>query len=137
VARHLIASKGDPVVAADRIAKVVEWETQHLPIDISDCQKELTSGLVYPFGHDKENRPLVIIPSQLYKPATRNILRTAKMGLFFMDRVCQTIPDDKSKIVILIDTTGEMPTLDAEFRSAFVPLFQAVHPERIHKVRVG
>ena len=36
----------------------------------------------------------------------------------------------------MIDTSGNMPTLDKEFRKAFVELVQAIEPERINAIYV-
>lgn len=137
IARYLIARGNDLSKATELLGKAQRWKAMHYPILKQDCLNELSKGIVYTHGVDKEGRPLFVVRTVNHDPRNRSIEELAKAVLWMVENLLRRLPDDKSKYTILIDRTDAgVFHQDVEFIRHFSKLFQDQHPERLHRAIV-
>jgi len=68
IIRFLQANGYKPKTAVKDLQQNIEWRVEHLPIILTDIQKELLdNGYLYTHGRDKFFRPLVVHNPKVYK----------------------------------------------------------------------
>jgi hypothetical protein len=84
-----------------------------------------------------QGHPLLVFHSVLHNPKTRDLDETNRMFQFWMQHALAALPDDKSKITVIIDRTGAgMSNQDTEFLKSLNALWQDNFPERIYRIIV-
>lgn len=137
IARYLIARGNDLAKATELLTKAQRWRNMHYPILKQDCLAELSKGIVYSNGVDKEGRPLFVVSVAKHDPKNRSIEELAKAVLWMVENHIKRLPENRSKYTILIDRTDAgMMNQDVEFLRHFSKLFQDQHPERLYRAIV-
>lgn len=137
IARYLIARNNDLTKSTDLLTKAQNWRNKHYPVLKRDCIEDMKTGKMYVHGTDREGRPLLFFRTNLHDPSTRDIATTARNAIWWMEYAINKLPDNKSKITIILDRDGAaMSNTDIEFLRAFVSLFQDQFPERLYRAVV-
>lgn len=132
LARFIIARNGNLEKAKTLLAAHIAWRSATLPINMTSCLTEFNKGKVYLHGVDKQGHPVVVYRSKLQIPSDRNLDEMLKMCVWWAERVISLLPDDKSKVTILVDRSDSgMQNSDMEFVRAMAGVFQNNYPERL------
>lgn len=134
VARFLIAREYNVEKAADQLGSFISWRSTYFPIYKTDLLKEISSGVIYVHGQDKEGHPLIIYSPRIHNPKESSLEQQVKLSMWWMHVAMSRLPADKSKFTLLIDRTGSgRENMDLEWDKAVLAIFQANYPERLHR----
>lgn len=132
IARFLIARNGDLQKSTDLLTKAMHWRSKRWPVLKQECVEQLSKGIVYVRGVDKEGHPIIHVNPSLHDTNNRDMEQCAKSMMWWMEVAIASMPADRSKYTILINRSGG-GAADVEFSRHFTKLFQDQHPERLHK----
>jgi hypothetical protein len=133
LARFLIARNDNLGKASEMLAAHVAWRASNLPIYKESCLGEILKGKVYVYGTDKEGHPLVHFRPRLNDMETRDVDEMGRMALWWCEVIFSQIPPHLSKATLLVNRTGGENNADVPFIRLLAGVFQANHPERLHK----
>lgn len=137
IARYLIARNNDLEKSTELMTKAQAWRNKHFPVLKMDGVSEMSNGKFYVHGTDREGRPLLFFRGCLHDSSTRDVETMARAAVWWMEYACRKLPDDKTKITIIMDRDGAaMANSDIEFLRAFSSLFQDQFPERLNRAIV-
>ena len=105
--RFLVARKLKVPATVEMISAHVKWRAENLPIKPEGAVlAELQKGKFYSYGTDAAGRPLVLIHSGKFDPATRDLEASVRSVFYEIERVIAQLPPGQAQFAVFYDRTG-------------------------------
>lgn len=105
--RFLVARKLKVPATVEMISAHVKWRAENLPIEPEGAVlAELQKGKFYSYGTDAAGRPLVLIHSGKFDPATRDLEASVRSVFYEIERVIAQLPPGQAQFAVFYDRTG-------------------------------
>lgn len=126
----------------------LEWRAATFPLDPAEFAEEpfVQACAMFPHGHDKENRPILVIRSGNFCPAERDLERSMRYCIYMSEKMLRESEEKAAadhsswdgKFVLVYDRQNfsMSENLDKAFLKAAGAVFGDHYPERLHRVLV-
>lgn len=138
IRRFLRSRDGNLEKASDMFLKFLKWRRAAAPtgfISEAQIQNELPQRKLIIQGFSKKGSPILIaFPSKHY-PAKRVLNELKNLVVYYLDKLCASMPRDQEKLVSIVDFQGwGYSNCDIRGYLASLDILQNYYPERLGKV---
>ena len=131
LARFLIARNGDTSKSIPLFRDHLAWKTESWPVLKTSFMNEFKHGKSYVKGQDKEGHPLILFHTHLHNPLDRDMNELLRMSVFTFETALRQMPDNNSKVTVLINRTKAGSGADIEFARTLTTMLANNYPERL------
>eukprot|EP01147_Barroeca_monosierra_P006975 gene6975-9578_t len=140
LSRYIIAREGNIDKAFDMIVASLNWRHEWHPEKISahEVREDISMCKMYIQGHDKVGRPVVIFKPANDRDGVGSILTKVRFYVWVLERAIQSMPEDVSQMVWIVDLrgyrVGPSDLKRVKLARALLETLQNQYPERVAKL---